>query len=82
MKTQQNLEDLTLYLTQTLSGYEVIPANWGWHIHKRDMYCGYLEYQDTAGWRGSAFNSFPTRIKDQLKQFALSNSALTYQVMV
>ncbi|WP_290878506.1 hypothetical protein [Fischerella sp.] len=44
MKPQHNLEQITLYLTQTLSGYEVIPANWGWHIHKGDKYCGHMEY--------------------------------------
>ncbi|KAF3889622.1 MULTISPECIES: hypothetical protein [Nostocales] len=82
MKTQQKLDEITLYLTQTLSEYEVIPANWGWHIHKKDMYCGLLEYQDKKGWRGSAFNSLPARVKEKLKQFALSNFALTYQVMV
>ncbi len=82
MKTQQNLDEITLYLTQTLSGYEVIPANWGWHIHKIDMYCGYLEYQDTKGWKGNAFNSLPAKIKEQLKRFVLSESATIYQVMV
>ncbi|GAB1542355.1 hypothetical protein NUACC21_50290 [Scytonema sp. NUACC21] len=81
MKTQQDLSEMTLYLTQTLKGYEVIPANWGWHIHKGDMYCGYLEYQQTEGWQGSAFNTFPTKIKDQLKKFAKLDSAFMVQAI-
>lgn len=70
MKIQPNIEEVTLYLSQTLSEYEVIPANWGWHIHKGDKYCGHLEYQITRGWQGSAFNCLPTKLKEQLKKFA------------
>jgi hypothetical protein len=82
MNAQQKLDEITLYLTQALNGYEVIPAQWGWHIHKKDKYCGYLEYQDKKGWQGNAFNSLPSGIRKKLKQFALSSSPLTYQVPV
>ena len=70
MKTRNNLEEITLYLTQTLTEYEVIPATWGWHIHKGDMYCGNLEYQVTRGWQGRAFSSLPTELREQLKKFS------------
>ncbi|WP_026734960.1 hypothetical protein [Fischerella sp. PCC 9605] len=76
MKPQHNLEQITLYLTQTLSGYEVIPANWGWHIHKGDKYCGHMEYQRTKGWQGRAFNRLPTKLKEQLKKFAQSGFSM------
>ena len=74
---QQNLEEITLYLTQTLTGYEVIPANWGWHIHKGNTYCGNLEYQGTRGWQGSALSYLPTELKEQLKTFAESRSSIS-----
>jgi hypothetical protein len=77
MKTRNNLEEITLYLTQTLTKYEVIPATWGWHIHKGDMYCGNLEYQVTRGWQGSAFSSLPTELREQLKKFSQSDSSMS-----
>jgi hypothetical protein len=76
MKPQHNLEQLTLYLTQTLSEYEVIPANWGWHIHKGNKYCGHLEYQRKKGWQGRAFHCLPNKLKEQLKNFAHSSYAI------
>ena len=76
MKTRQNLEQITLYLTQTLTEYEVIPATWGWHIHKKDMYCGLLEYQGTRGWQGSALSSLPTELREQLKKFTQSDYSM------
>lgn len=77
MKVEENQEQITLYLTQTLTEYDVIPANWGWHIHKGNIYCGHLEYQGTKGWQGSALSHLPTELKDQLKNFALSRSAIS-----
>lgn len=76
MKLQHNIEEVTLYLTQTLKGYDIIPANWGWHIHKGNTYCGHLEYHETRGWQGSAFNHLPTELKEELKKFAQSGSSL------
>ncbi len=70
MQPQHDLEKMTLYLTQILSDYEVIPANWGWHIHHGDKYCGHLEYQRKRGWQGPAFNRLPNSIKKQLKKIA------------
>jgi hypothetical protein len=72
MQLKHNSEEVTLYLNETLAGYEVIPANWGWHIHKGNVYCGYLQYQGVAGWEGSALNYLPNELKEQLKKFALS----------
>jgi hypothetical protein len=76
MKVQQNLDPMTTYLTQTLAEYEVIPANFGWHIHKGDTYFGLLQYQETKGWQGSAFSELPLEMKEQLKKFEQSSSAL------
>ncbi len=76
MKLRQNRDATTLYLTQTLREYEVIPANWGWHIHQEDIYCGHLEYQETKGWQGSALSHLPTELKKELKNFAHSPSSV------
>ncbi len=76
MKVQQNLDPMTSYLTQTLAEYEVIPANFGWHIHKGDTYFGLLQYQETKGWQGSAFSQLPLEMKEQLKKFEQSSSTL------
>ncbi len=76
MKVQQNLDPMTTYLTQTLAEYEVIPANFGWHIHKGDTYFGLLQYQETKGWQGSAFSELPLEMKEQLKKFEQSSSTL------
>jgi hypothetical protein len=76
MKVQQNLDPMTTYLTQTLAEYEVIPANFGWHIHKGDTYFGLLQYQETKGWQGSAFSQLPLEMKEQLKKFEQSSYAL------
>jgi len=67
MKLQQTIDEITLYLTQNLAGYDVIPANWGWHIHKGDTYCGLLQYQRKKGWEGKALNSLPAEVREQLK---------------
>lgn len=69
MNAQRNNE-ITLYLTQILNGYEVIPANFGWHIHKGNTYCGYLEYQGTKEWQGSALTYLPKELKQQIQNFA------------
>lgn len=69
MNCQQNSDEITLYITQTLTGYEVIPANFGWHIHKEDSYCGLLQYQGAKGWQGSGFNHLPSEMKEKLKKF-------------
>lgn len=68
MKIKQQIEQVTLYLTQRLSGYEVIPANCGWHIHKGNTYCGHLYYQETKGWQGKALSYLPTEVREQLKK--------------
>jgi hypothetical protein len=68
MKLQHKIEQITLYLKQSLSGYDVIPANWGWHIHKGDTYCGLLQYQGTKGWQGKALSYLPKEVREQLKK--------------
>jgi hypothetical protein len=68
--SRQTLENLTQYLANSLSGYEVIPANWGWHIHKGDTYCGLLQYQKTKGWQGKALNYLPVEVRKQLQRLA------------
>jgi hypothetical protein len=68
MNIRNKIEQITLYLTQNLSGYEVIPANWGWHIHKGETYCGLLQYQDKKGWQGEALPHVPQEILEQLKK--------------
>ncbi|HEY9876518.1 MAG TPA: hypothetical protein V6D12_24035 [Candidatus Obscuribacterales bacterium] len=70
MKIQHDIEQITAYLTQSLSGYEVIPANWGWHIHKEDTYCGLLQYQKTKGWQGKALSYLPSKVREQLNKLA------------
>ncbi|MBD2773006.1 hypothetical protein [Iningainema tapete] len=78
MKTQRKKgEQITLYLTQVLTGYEVIPANWGWHIHKADEYCGHLEYQAKLGWDGSALNCLPMELREKLKNFTQSTFSMS-----
>lgn len=77
MTDTQN-QEITLYLTQTLTEYEVISANFGWHIHKGDIYCGQLQYQGANEWQGSALSHLPNELKQQLKKFALSISATPY----
>ena len=70
MITPKDLEQITNYLVKSLSGYEVIPANWGWHIHQGDTYCGKLEYQRSKGWQGKALSYLPSEIRKQLKKLA------------
>jgi hypothetical protein len=74
-KEYNGIDATTLYLTQTLREYEVIPANCGWHIHQGNIYCGHLEYQKTKGWQGSALSHLPTELKEELKNFAQSHSS-------
>ncbi len=76
MLSQYKLQDISLYLTETLAEYEVIPANFGWHIHKGDEYCGCLEYQDNTGWQGSALNYLPTELKERLESYTQLNSSV------
>lgn len=78
MSTQQKQKEITLYLTQVLSGYEVIPANFGWHIHKGNEYCGELQYQGNKGWQGSALSHLPIELQQQLKKFAQSGYSMPY----
>lgn len=68
MKIRQKIEQVNLYLNQKLSGYEVIPANWGWHIHKGDTYCGMLHYQETKGWQDRALSYLPSEVREHLKK--------------
>jgi len=76
MNSIHNIDKNTQYLNQTLIGYEVIPANFGWHIHKGDTYHGLLQYQETTGWEGSAFSHLPCELKEQLKRFGQSVPSL------
>lgn len=75
MKLTQDLDSTTLYLQKTLVGYEVIPANFGWHIHKEDTYCGLLQYQATKGWQGSALSYLPVEVREELTRFDQLDSA-------
>ncbi|HEY9819276.1 MAG TPA: hypothetical protein V6D35_00660 [Candidatus Sericytochromatia bacterium] len=76
MNSQHNIDETTQYLNQTLTGYEVIPANFGWHIHQGDTYHGLLQYQGTKGWDGSAFSCLPCELQEQLKRFGQSVPSL------
>lgn len=76
MNYRHNTEEITSFLIQTLTGYEVIPANFGWHIHKGDDYYGLLEYQGAKGWKGDAFNHLPLELKEQIKIFGQPNYSL------
>ncbi len=76
MKLQQNLDSVTSYLQKTLVGYEVIPANFGWHIHKEDTYCGLLQYQGTQGWQGTALSYIPLELREKLQRFEQLNSSM------
>ncbi len=76
MTSQHNIDETTQYLNQTLIGYEIIPANFGWHIHKGDTYYGLLQYQGTKGWEGTAFSRLPCELKEQLKRFGQSVPSL------
>jgi hypothetical protein len=76
MNSQHNIDETTQYLNQTLIGYEVIPANFGWHIHKGNTYYGLLQYQETKGWEGSAFSRLPSELKEQVKKFGQSVPSL------
>lgn len=77
MSKQQNVKQATIYLIQTLTGYEVIPANFGWHIHRENTYCGILQYQTTRGWQGSALNCLPTELREEIKKFTQLNSSMS-----
>jgi len=77
MTLRQNLS-VTSYLQETLVGYEVIPANFGWHIHKGDTYCGVLQYQGTKGWQGNALTHLPVEVREELKKFGQSNSSMPF----
>jgi len=76
LKLDHNLDATTVYLTQTLKEYEVIPANCGWHIHSGNIYSVNLAYQEIKGWQGNAFKHLPTELKEQLKNFAQSHSSV------
>jgi hypothetical protein len=78
MKLQQNLDSVTSYLKETMIGYEVIPANFGWHIHKEETYCGLLEFQETKGWQGSALTYLPLEVREQLKKFGQSDYSMPF----
>lgn len=70
MNIKDKIEQITLYLAQSLSGYEVIPANWGWHIHKGNTYCGMLQYQVKQGWQGKALNYIPKEVLKELNKLS------------
>ena len=75
MKLQEKLDPTTSYLQEILLGYEVIPANFGWHIHKDDTYCGLLQHQETKGWQGSALSYLPLEVREELKRLDPLNSS-------
>ena len=76
MELQQNLAPINSCLTQILGGYEIIPANFGWHIHKGETYFGLLQYQETKGWHGSAFSELPLDVQEQLQKIAQLDSSV------
>jgi len=78
MKLQQKLDSTTIYLQETLVGYDVIPANFGWHIHKEDTYCGLLQYKGTKGWQGTALSYLPLEVREELKKFGQSDSSMPF----
>jgi len=78
MKLQHKLDSTTIYLQETLVGYDVIPANFGWHIHKEDTYCGLLQYQGTKGWQGTALSYLPLEVREELKKFGQSDSSMAF----
>lgn len=78
MKLQQKLDSTTIYLQETLVGYDVIPANFGWHIHKEDTYCGLLQYQGAKGWQGTALSYLPLEVREELKKFGQSDSSMPF----
>ena len=80
MNCQKPIDEIELCLTQALTGFEVISANFGWHIHKGDTYYGLLQYQETQGWQGTALTQLPLDIKEELKKLALKMNS--YQVAV
>lgn len=77
MKSRHNITEVTFQLTQILTGYEVIPANFGWHIHKGNTYCGVLQYQATKGWQGSALSYLSSRLKEQINKLSYVHSSIT-----
>lgn len=68
MEIRQKIEQITLYLSGSIHGYEVISADWGWHIHKGDAYCGLLQYQVKKGCQGEALHHLPQEVLLQLKK--------------
>ena len=76
MELQHTLDPITNYVTQILAEYQVIPANFGWHIHQEDTYFGLLQYHETTGWEGEAFTHLPLEIQQNLKKFGQPNSPL------
>jgi hypothetical protein len=78
MMLQHNTEEITTYLQENLVDYEVIPANFGWHIHKEDTYYGLLQYQKTQGWQGKALTCLPHEVREKLKKFEQSNSSMPF----
>jgi hypothetical protein len=78
MKLQHNIAQVTDYLQETLVGYEVIPANFGWHIHQGDTYCGLLQYQGAKGWQGTALNYLPVEVREELKRVDTSVSSMPF----
>jgi len=66
MKINHKFKQITPYLTQILYGYELISTNWGWHIHKGNIYCGMLQYQGKTGWQGRALHYLPQEVVAKL----------------
>lgn len=73
-----NNEEITPFLTQILTEHEIIPANFGWHIHQGDTYCGLLQYTETKGWQGSALDGLPLELRQQLKKLTQSSFSMPY----
>ncbi|MFB2968636.1 hypothetical protein ACE1CD_06665 [Aerosakkonema sp. BLCC-F183] len=76
MQLQHNLDSIDSYLAEALVGYDIIRANFGWHIHKGDTYCGLLQYQANEGWQGRALNQLPLEVQTHLQKFGQANSSM------
>ncbi|HEY9634600.1 MAG TPA: hypothetical protein V6D14_14400 [Coleofasciculaceae cyanobacterium] len=78
MRIRKNLKKLTSALVSSLqqAGYEISQATGGWHIHKGNIYCGNLQYQDSKGWQGSALHHLPSELLEQLKKITTNSTKI------
>jgi hypothetical protein len=66
MKINHKFKQITPKLIKLLYEYDIICTNWGWHIHKGNIYCGMLKYQGKIGWQGKALGHLPPEVVEQL----------------